>query len=471
MKKLFIILTIGLFSISAFSQYQQNKHEFTVWAGGPISTLRFDAPAFDADQVMRFGFQAGIGYNYFFNYNWSLGAGLEFSMLNGKLKYNTIEGSYYAWDNTPQQEMFILNYGTTYYEEPQNVKYLNIPLQVKFQNDAWKNHKYYIAAGPKIGIPLQGSFKHYNTFSTSFQYLDSYNRPSGDALQPDGTQSFLDRGIGYFGTYGNEDLDLRVNLIASIEGGIKWKLNEKLDLYTGLYLDYGLTDIRTKSSSKLGYNPIQINESYNQIRSYNHHSFLQSQANGVNFVDKVNTLSFGVKAALAFGKSPFTKKGKVLPPPVVEKPYEGLTAAQMEDILARNTKELIEFQRKEFEALRDLITKEDPELTQAIINFDLDKRDILPRMHYELDKKVDLLNKYPKAKLMLEGHTDDLGSDAYNMQLGLDRANAAKAYLVAKGINPNRLSVSTKGKTQPIVSNSNDTNRFYNRRVEFILVQ
>jgi outer membrane protein OmpA-like peptidoglycan-associated protein len=86
-----------------------------------------------------------------------------------------------------------------------------------------------------------------------------------------------------------------------------------------------------------------------------------------------------------------------------------------------------------------------------------------------LDKKVNLLKKYPAAKILLEGHTDDVGNDAYNYRLGLERATAVKSYLVHHGIAAQRLTVGSKGKTEPAILNADESSRRYNRRVEFIL--
>lgn len=466
MKKISLIITIGLFSISVFAQKQQNRHEVSVWGAGGISTLQYDLPA-DGERKTGFGALGGIGYSYFFNYNWSLGIGAEFSVLNAKSQFETLSDNYLMADPSSTMLLRIKTEGQNY-EEAHHAYFVNIPIMARFQTDITEKAKFYVAAGPKIGLPIKSNFDSWGALTTTGLELDASGLPHTNDW-------YADMPNHGFSTYGggtpDQESDLKLNFIAAIETGVKWQLNNKWSLYTGLFLDYGLNDIRDVEN--YGEHKNFFDRNRYESSQYTRNSVFFSDYNGTPFVDRVNTFSFGVKAQLAFGFSPFNKKEKVAPAAAVaaEKPYEGLTAAQMEDILARNTQQMMEFQRKEFEALKDLITKEDPELTQAIINFDLDRKEILPRMYAELDKKVALLNKYPKAKLMLEGHTDDLGSDEYNYQLGLDRANAAKNYLVSKGIDPSRLSVSSKGKTQPVVANSTDANRFYNRRVEFILIQ
>jgi outer membrane protein OmpA-like peptidoglycan-associated protein len=141
----------------------------------------------------------------------------------------------------------------------------------------------------------------------------------------------------------------------------------------------------------------------------------------------------------------------------------------LKDILNDNTNKLLEAQHKEFEEIKALIQKEDPDFEGVIYGFDVNSYKILPLMLPELERKVSLLKKYPKVNVLLVGHTDNSGGDELNDELGLNRAKSVKTYLVTKGINGNRLSVSTKGKTQPVVSNDKEETRRFNRRVEFNL--
>ncbi|MDD7805897.1 MAG: OmpA family protein [Endozoicomonas sp. (ex Botrylloides leachii)] len=74
-----------------------------------------------------------------------------------------------------------------------------------------------------------------------------------------------------------------------------------------------------------------------------------------------------------------------------------------------------------------------------------------------------------KDRLIIIGHTCDLGSKTYNKTLSEKRANAVKAYLVNKGFNPERVKILAKGEDQPLYSNTSDENREKNRRVEIII--
>jgi len=80
---------------------------------------------------------------------------------------------------------------------------------------------------------------------------------------------------------------------------------------------------------------------------------------------------------------------------------------------------------------------------------------------------VDLMRENENIRLQITGHTCDLGSDALNMRLGQERADSAKEYLVQSGIRSTRITTLSKGKTEPIYPNNNETNRRKNRRLEF----
>jgi len=105
------------------------------------------------------------------------------------------------------------------------------------------------------------------------------------------------------------------------------------------------------------------------------------------------------------------------------------------------------------------------------IFFDYDKTTLRPESFPELDKVVTFLEENPTLEIEIGGHTDDRGSDAYNLSLSQGRAEAVVQYLVEHWIDPARLSAQGYGEGKPEVPNDSDENRQINRRVEFTILK
>jgi OOP family OmpA-OmpF porin len=101
-----------------------------------------------------------------------------------------------------------------------------------------------------------------------------------------------------------------------------------------------------------------------------------------------------------------------------------------------------------------------------LIEFDFDKDVVRPQHHGDVKRIADMLNKYPGAKAELEGHTDNMGTDAYNMDLSKRRVENVKKYLAQKfNISPSRVSTVAYGESKPVASNKTSEGRQRNRRV------
>ena len=87
-----------------------------------------------------------------------------------------------------------------------------------------------------------------------------------------------------------------------------------------------------------------------------------------------------------------------------------------------------------------------------------------------LDKVAEVFVKYPETNILVEGHTDDTGTDAFNMQLSEKRAEAVTSYLESKGVAANRFTIKWYGETQPKYPNTSEANRVLNRRVELAII-
>jgi len=102
--------------------------------------------------------------------------------------------------------------------------------------------------------------------------------------------------------------------------------------------------------------------------------------------------------------------------------------------------------------------------------FDFDKSVLKPEGKAKLDDLIGKIKDINLEVIIAVGHTDSVGSDAYNQKLSVRRSEAVKAYLVSKGIEKNRVYTEGKGEKQPVADNKTAEGRAKNRRVEIEVV-
>jgi len=119
--------------------------------------------------------------------------------------------------------------------------------------------------------------------------------------------------------------------------------------------------------------------------------------------------------------------------------------------------------------IEKIIVAEKIELNE--IYFDFDKSNIKAEAAFELDKLVQIMNKYPEMTVSIESHTDSKGPSSYNQRLSEKRAKTTSQYVISKGIDSSRLSSAGKGESSPVVDckNCSKDEDQLNRRSEFII--
>ncbi len=96
--------------------------------------------------------------------------------------------------------------------------------------------------------------------------------------------------------------------------------------------------------------------------------------------------------------------------------------------------------------------------------FDFDKSDLKPAARTVLEKQAAWLKRFPTVRVTVEGHCDERGTREYNLALGERRANSAKDFLVALGINPGRINTVSYGKERPVALGHDESAWSQNRR-------
>ena len=106
----------------------------------------------------------------------------------------------------------------------------------------------------------------------------------------------------------------------------------------------------------------------------------------------------------------------------------------------------------------------------SAITFAFDRYDIQPQFRTTLDQVAQTLSAYPSTYIDVYGHTDSVGTDAYNMTLSQNRAQSVANYLTTRGVASARIATQGFGESQPIASNDTEQGRAANRRVEIRIV-
>jgi outer membrane protein OmpA-like peptidoglycan-associated protein len=108
-------------------------------------------------------------------------------------------------------------------------------------------------------------------------------------------------------------------------------------------------------------------------------------------------------------------------------------------------------------------------VTLGDVLFDTNKAELKSDAANNLAKLSAFLTQYKDRKVLIEGHTDSIGTDGYNLVLSQHRSDSVMAWLVSQGIDPARITASGKGEGFPVASNDNASGRQLNRRVEVII--
>ena len=105
------------------------------------------------------------------------------------------------------------------------------------------------------------------------------------------------------------------------------------------------------------------------------------------------------------------------------------------------------------------------------IHFDTDKYDVLPQDQQVLTSQAAWLAKYPGKRATIEGHCDERGTRDYNLALGERRANAARSFLAAHGVDASRITTVSYGKERPVAVGSDEGSWAKNRRAVTVTIQ
>lgn len=476
-KKIILSTACGLL-LSSMVVNAQSRHELSVLGGGGLSTLNYKSTV--GSEKLGFGGHAGIGYTFFFNENWGIGTGAECTFYN-----SIFEGDFHS--TYPTVDKFGENFEYTAtlndYREKQRSMFINIPLMVQFQTN--NKHKFYAALGGKLGIPVSTKFKTNDATLHATGYYSVGDVTYGN----DQNHTFL--GLGNFPIEKTKgDLDLKLAFMVSAEVGMKWNFRDNVALYTGVYADYGVNNVIDGTDKNFVEYNTQNPEEF-AVNSIMNSKYTNKAGQSVEFTDKVAPLAVGLKIRVSFGLGKKFKEYQY-----DEYPYVGGGAQPQNEQDLTAIKELLDQYRaedeKRYQEMLDKIEKdaaqgaasevakeeakeefnqERSELTQVVDNYEVGVVGLNASQRAQLDKKIAIMKQHPSWKMVLVGHTCDIGASMTNKNVGQERADAVMEYMVQNGVARDRIISVSRGMEEPVVPNTNDANRKRNRRIEFLVTQ
>ena len=479
MKRVFLIITV-VFAVAA--THAQEKGLYLAF-GGSLGKTNF---AYNLDEgSFKEGIGQGgyLGFQYFFNRHWGISMTGEYFVFNTQSRY--ADKSFLFNEQVDDEgHPYNLTIRLKNWKENQTTHFVEIPLMGMFQHKFGKQerHGFYLGLGVKAQIPISNTFERVEGEVKVSGYYPKWKLPLGE----EGKSVELPQ-HGY-GTNANRQWsgtqNLKTGFAAVGEFGFLLGLSPRTDLTLGISADYGFTNISNREDNLVG----PMDGKTQQEGSYVSEMIYYNGVLNSNQTVYINTMSVRGKVGLRI------KIGKLTPRPVEDKPVnneyskheartpvadtifvypvivhvpvpEQNTAGNATATAEKNDKVL---SKKDTDDVVPMPKAVEEELEESIY-FDLNQTALNSKSKEVLDRKAALLRKYPQAILSVVGHTCNIGSMDYNEKLSYQRAEAAKAYLIRKGIDTTRIILIPEGMKNPTYPNTSEHSRELNRRVDFFL--
>lgn len=137
---------------------------------------------------------------------------------------------------------------------------------------------------------------------------------------------------------------------------------------------------------------------------------------------------------------------------------------------AEKAREELEKLQKELAGLQAKQTDRGLVLTLRDVLFEFGKADLEPGAMRTIEKVAEFLLKNPQRNVLIEGHTDNVGGDGFNLNLSERRANSVRTALIDQAVPPERITIKGYGKRLPVANNDTESGRQQNRRVEIVIL-
>ena len=500
-----VILTICLALVTVAMSAQEKGLHLTL-SGTLAGTNLGYITNTDVKSQFNLGYGGTIGAQYFFTQNWglSLGVGVTRYITTANYSNGYVFSDMYDNDPLSPGDWYDLHIELNDWTEIQKSLFLEIPLMAVYQKKWGKKEAFgmFFGIGAKLQLPfLQNK---YEVLKGSELFVSGYY-PTKDMT----IDVLENRGFGKNDNTGYKgDFELKLGVAATAELGFLIKLNRRMDLTVSAYADYGFLNMKGKDKIEGAHligpednastiHPENPNEKVSYIgERIQYNGFLNSST-----VDKVNPLAIGGKLGIRvkIGKMKPTQEDDEEQQKEQKREDDSLARAEQKEFnnaiidaikdLQKGLNEILTW--KDMVAERLAPTSKDGSsspyangnypygmseseyrvIADGPVYFNLNSATIRDDQKEMLERHIAVMKNYPELQVRVAGNTCDLGSASLNTNLGLSRAKAVRAYMISKGIQENRIIISSQSFNYPLLPNTSEANRSKNRRCDFEVVQ
>ena len=447
------LILLGLLTLSLMTaQAQLYDHYLDLTVGGGLHSIQFSPKG--GEFTPGTGAEVKAGYRHTIDEHWSAGIGLGFSWYNARSfyeDYRIARSAVDAQNGEPYEDRVIF----TDWREKQHLVNLEVPVAVYYQQSIRPLWSFLGSVGVKFFAPVSNRYqildgtmetKGYFERLTNVEYENLPQHGFFSMENAEGEASLRKFGAGTF---------VDAGMLRSFK-------HSDMSLYMGLYFNFGVTNL-----SKSHTNSLFDGESYPGVLSSDR-------------VEKAHLMAAGLKVGITFGLP------RVYPLPEMQ--HEGVIEED-EDYAVRDA-EIEHFERSEVEDVlriaRRLAQEEEERKARALadvkkvvnwlnknVKVEFKLGQAVVEMNDEIRSYIDDLTYYikntPGRKIVIWGHTCNLGKEAKNIELGMQRAEAMRKLLIQAGCPINRVMARSKGSSEPLVPNTSEANRRMNRRIEIVI--
>lgn len=428
-KKIGIVVSFTILIIKAYSQ------ELGIQLDGGLQGMPYSLQNAQTKQLPA----GSLGLNYTFRLGtqWGFLTGINGGLYRTQITLQDGRTfSHYEVDDVGSA--FQYNLTPTGYKETQQFFAASIPLLLQYHTIG-TGRQFYFNGGGKIFIPFNTNVKISAQQLSISGYYPDFNIAVSNLPQ---------HGFGTINSWKSSTTsNLKPAAALSAATGVVFRISPTMRLYTGLYVDFGLTDLRQKNDST-------------PFVTYSSNGLNGVQLNGVlNIKDasQAALLSFGLQVRLSFGSvEAMHKKAKPISKP------KSIEESQKPIITTNQPKLKEEPQKPVITVIPTLSSKELIFIQSPVVFGWIGKTSIPEAEQQHLDAVASLMKQYPRIRISIVGHFCSTKTETENKKVGTARAKAIERYLQNKGISRKRMEVSAASSSDPDLPDPNFNYR--NRR-------